>query len=74
MRAQTRHNIATLMALGEAVDWPRLFRIQGEFLRASLERVAKLNRRYLEAGQAVLAAAAKAGEAGRRDHGGSEAA
>ena len=74
MQEQTRHNVATLTALSEAVDWERLFRIQGEFLHASLERMAGLARRYLEASQAVLTAAAKVGEAGRRDRGGSEAA
>ena len=72
---QNRHNLATLTALGEAVDWERLLRIQSEFLHASLERMAGLAQRYLEASQAVLTAATKVGEAtGRRDRGGSEAA
>jgi hypothetical protein len=72
---QNRHNLATLTALGEAVDWERLFRIQSEFMRTSLERMAGLTRRYLKASQAMLTAAAKVGEAtGRRDRDGSEAA
>ena len=72
---QTRHNAATLLALSETVDWERLFRIQGEYLHASLERVAGLAQRYLDASQAVLTAAAKVGAAGgRRNRGGSEAA
>jgi hypothetical protein len=72
---QTRHNAATLLALSETVDWERWFRIQGEYLHASLERVAGLAQRYLDASQAVLTAAAKVGAAGgRRNRGGSEAA
>ena len=58
---QTRHNAATLLALSETVDWERWFRIQGEYLHASLERMAGLAQRYLEASQAVLTAAAKVG-------------
>jgi hypothetical protein len=68
VQEQTRHNVATLTALGHAVDWERLLRIQSEFLRTTLERTAGLFRRYLEASQAVFGAAAQAGEAGRRDH------
>jgi hypothetical protein len=75
VQEQARHNAATLRELSEAVDWPRLFQIQSEFLHASLERMAVLARRYLEANQAVLTAAAKVGgEAGRWGRGGSEAA
>ena len=69
VQEQIRHNVVTLTALSKAVDWEQLFRIQGEFLRTSLERLAGLNRRYLEASQAVFTAAARAGEAGRRDRG-----
>ncbi|MFL5333685.1 MAG: phasin family protein [Geminicoccaceae bacterium] len=71
---QTRHNAATLMALGEAINWQRLFRIQSEYMQVSLERTAGLAQRYLDASQAVLTAAAKVGAAGRRNRGGSEAA
>ena len=61
MEEQTGHNIPTVTALGEAVDWERVFRIQSQFLRTSLERMAGLTRRYLEARQAVLTAATKVG-------------
>lgn len=74
VREQARHNVATLTALSEAVDWERLIRIQGEFLHASLERMAGLAQRYLEAGQAVLTVATTVGGAGSRNRGGSEAA
>ena len=74
VQEQTRHNLATLTALGEVVDWERLLQIQSEYMRTSLERMAGLTRRYLEASQAVLTAAAKVGEVGRRNRGGSEAA
>ncbi len=67
--AQTRHNLETLTALtGGGVDWEQVVRLQGEFLRASVERSARLARRYLEVTQAVIAAAAapaRQGEAGR---------
>ncbi len=74
VQEQARHNVATLTALSEAVDWERLLRVQGEFLHASLERMAGLAQRYLEASQAVLTAATSVGGAGRRNRGGSEAA
>jgi hypothetical protein len=66
---QTRHNLATLKALtgtvdwdraAKAVDWDQVFQIQGEHLRASLERTARLTRRYLELGQAVATSAVSA--------------
>jgi hypothetical protein len=65
--AQTRQNLETLQALSEAVDWDRavqavdwdrVLQLQSEFWRVSLERAAQLTQRYLEVGQAVLAAAA----------------
>jgi len=55
---QTRHNLETWRALGEAVDWERVLRLQGEYLRVSLERAAQLTRRSLELGQTVMNAAA----------------
>ena len=64
---QTQHNLKTLSALAsavdwdqvaKAVDWDRVLRIQGEYLRVSLERGAQLTRRYLEASQAVMTATA----------------
>ncbi|HEX6014446.1 MAG TPA: hypothetical protein VFY87_22145 [Geminicoccaceae bacterium] len=51
---QTRHNFATLKAFTDAVDWGQVIQIQGEYLRASLERTARLTQRYLELGQAVM--------------------
>ena len=68
---QTRHNLATLKALtgtvdwdraAKAVDWDQVFQIQGEHLRASLERTARLTQRYLELGQAVMTSAASAAQ------------
>jgi hypothetical protein len=60
---QTRHNLETLQALAgavdwtrfaKAVDWDRVFQIQRAYLRASLERAARLTRGCLGAGQAVV--------------------
>jgi hypothetical protein len=64
---QTRHNLETLTALthavdwdrvAKAVDWDRVVEIQGEFVRASLERATQLTRRYFEIAQAVTVSAA----------------
>jgi hypothetical protein len=69
---QSRHNFETWTALAgavdwdqvakaqvvKAVDWNRVFQIQGEYLHTSLERAAQLSRRYLEGIQAVMTAAA----------------
>ena len=44
----------------KAVDWERVFQIQGEFVRASLERSAQLTQRYLEVTQTVMTATASA--------------
>ena len=57
MREQSRPNLAILTALSEAIDWERCFRLRSEYLRASLERVAGFNQRYLQAAQAVMTAA-----------------
>ena len=54
---QTRHNFATLKAFTGAVDWGQVIQIQGEYLRASLERTARLTQGYLELGQAVMTSA-----------------
>jgi hypothetical protein len=62
VNAQTRHNLETLTALtntvdwdrvAKAVDWDRVFQIQSAYLRVSLERAAQLTRRYFEVVQAV---------------------
>lgn len=67
MNEQTRHNLETFSALtqavdwdrvAKAVDWDRVVRIQGEYLRVSLERAAQLTQRYIEVSQAVVASAA----------------
>ena len=67
VQEQTRHNLETWKALGEtvdwglrpqAVDWGRVFQLQSEYLRVSLDRAAQFTQRYLEASQAVLTAAA----------------
>jgi hypothetical protein len=57
---QFRHNQRTLATLGRAVsvDWDEVVRTQGEFVRTSLERLARLNDRHLEIVRAVMAAAA----------------
>lgn len=69
LQEQTQHNLKTFAALtgavdwdqvAKAVDWERVARIQGEYLRVSLERTAQLVRRYLEASQAVVTATADA--------------
>jgi competence ComEA-like helix-hairpin-helix protein len=66
---QTTHSLDTLTALTstvdwnratQAVDWDQVFQIQGEFLRASVGRSVQLTRCYIEAIQAVMAAAAPA--------------
>jgi len=66
---QTRQNLDTMRALtaavdwnkaAKAVDWERVFQIQGEFLHASLERSAQLTQRYLEVTQTVMTATASA--------------
>ncbi len=59
---QTRYNLAMLKALTGTVDWDRVFQIQGEHLRASLERTARLTQRYLELSQAVMTSAASAAQ------------
>jgi hypothetical protein len=69
MNEQTRHNLETWTALAHAVDWNRVaravdwdqvFQLQGELLRASMERAAQLTQRYFEVAQAVMASAADA--------------
>src|SRR3954464_8712222 len=45
---QTRHNVEMATAFGRMADWGEVARLQGEFVRASLERVNRLNGRYLE--------------------------
>lgn len=57
VREQARDNVEAFRALTGAFDWDRVVRVQGDLLRASLERAAAFNRRYLEVVQAVTASA-----------------
>jgi hypothetical protein len=57
---QAQYNLKTLAALAGAVDWDQVLRLQGEYLRASLERGVQVTQRYLEASQAVMTATANA--------------
>ena len=58
VREQARSNVEAFQALTRAVDWDQVSRIQGELLRASFERAAAFNRRYLEAVQAMMTSVA----------------
>ncbi len=62
LEEQLRHNQRVAAALGRAVsvDWDEAVRAQGEFVRTSLERLARLNDRHLEIVRAVMAAASAA--------------
>ena len=57
VKEQARDNVEAFRALTQAVDWDRVSRVQGELLRASVERAAQFTRRYLEVVQAVTASA-----------------
>jgi hypothetical protein len=57
-KEQARNNVEAFQALTRTVDWDQVTRIQGEFLRASMERTAEFTRRYFEVVQAVVASAA----------------
>jgi hypothetical protein len=56
---QFRHTQRVATALGRAVnvDWDEVVRAQGELMHASLERMGRLNDRYLELVRAVMTAA-----------------
>jgi hypothetical protein len=58
VKEQARSNVEAFQALTRAVDWDQVARIQGELLRASVERAVQFTRRYLEVVQAVVASAA----------------
>ena len=60
VREQARSNVEAFQALGRAVDWDRVVRVQGELLRASLERTAAFTGRYFEVVQAVMASVVSA--------------
>ena len=60
VKEQARDNVEAFQALTRAVDWDQVARIQGELLRASVERAAQFTRRYLEVVQAVTASVVSA--------------
>jgi hypothetical protein len=59
-KEQARRNAEAFRALTRTVDWDQVSRIQGEFMRESVERTAEFTRRYFEVVQAVIASAASA--------------
>jgi len=63
---QTRHNMEVVTAFGRMADWGEVARLQGEFVRASLERVNRLNGRYLEVVQDVMRATVSAAQQARK--------
>ena len=63
---QTRHNVQVAAALSQAVRWDEVAQAQSEFVRASLERLQELNRRYLEIVQGVMEAVPAAPERARK--------
>jgi hypothetical protein len=63
---QTRHNLEVATALGRAVRWDEVLQAQGEFARASLERLNELNRRYLEIVQGMMETASTAADRARQ--------
>ncbi len=50
-----------------AVDWEQIFELQGEFLRSSLERTARLTQRYMELTQALMSATTSAAQTRMRE-------
>jgi hypothetical protein len=60
VREQARSNVEAFQALGRAVDWDQVVRVQGELLRASFERTAAFTRRYFEVVQAATASVVSA--------------
>jgi hypothetical protein len=53
-------------AFGRVANWGEIARLQGEFVRASFERMNRLNGRYLEVVQDVMRATASATRQSRR--------
>jgi hypothetical protein len=60
LNEQARHNIEVFKALKGTVDWDAVVRIQGDFMRSSMEQAALFTRRYFEVVQAVMLSAATA--------------
>jgi hypothetical protein len=63
---QTRHYVQVAAALSQAVRWDEVAQAQGEFVRASLERLQELNRRYLEIVRGMMEAVPAAAERARK--------
>jgi len=63
---QTRHGMEVATAFGRAANWGEVARLQGEFVRASFERMSRLNGRYLEIVQGMMRATVSAAEQARR--------
>ena len=61
-REQVAHNAETFGKLAATRDLGEAFELQGTLVRGSFERMGRLNGRYLEAVQAVLAATSSAAE------------
>src|SRR3954447_15900279 len=57
---QTRHNVEVATAFGRVANWGEIARLQGEFVRASFERMNRLNGRYLEVVRDVMRATVSA--------------
>ena len=66
LREQTRHNMEVATAFGRVANWGEIARLQGEFVRASFERMSRLNGRYLEVVQDVMRATVSAAGQARR--------
>jgi hypothetical protein len=60
LKEQGEHNVEVFKALTRTVDWNGVAQIQSAFLRASMDRAARLAGRYFEVVQAVMASAASA--------------
>jgi competence ComEA-like helix-hairpin-helix protein len=57
LNEQTRHNLQVAAMFGRVVSWDEVIQVQGEFVRASFERMNQLNARYLEIFQGMMRAA-----------------
>jgi hypothetical protein len=53
-KEQTRHNLEAMTAFGRAVNWTEVVRVQGQFVRASFERMTQMNRSYLKIVQSQI--------------------
>jgi hypothetical protein len=53
-------------AFSRSANWGEIARLQGEFVRASFERMNRLNGRYLEIVQDVMRATVSAARQSRR--------